>query len=100
MIVHKVADGLPKDKTYVLARYTGGNWRDHDDQSGVCWKVVKFQRGISVEEREALPECERKHVWRGCDEGFNNQKPYNWREFGPGTLAGQDVDMWAELPSN
>lgn len=77
MIVHRCCDNLPEDNTYVVAHYTGGNWIDSKDQRGCEWKVVKF---------------------RECAPGFNNLLPYEWIEFGPGKLFGQDVDLWFELP--
>jgi hypothetical protein len=75
-----VEDRLPRDNTYVLARYTGVKRRDKDDEEGCVWKVVKFVR-----------------LHPGFDRG-NNQRDYEWREFGSGKLFGQDVDIWCELP--
>lgn len=93
-----VKDRLPPDRTYVLAHYTGGNWYSKDHQEGCEWKVVKFIQGISKAEREAMPECPRKHTQHGEDEQGNNRRPYCWDEFGPGKLFGQDVDFWCHLP--
>lgn len=92
---------LPKNNTYVLARYTGGNWTDNDHQSGVVWKVVKFVKGITEAEREALPSgSSRKRSYHSEDVQGNNLVPYCWREFGPGKLFGQDVDFWMDLPKD
>ena len=96
--MHLTTDKLPKNNTYVVARYTGGNWRDSDDQEGCVWKVVKFVRGISKEEREALPDTDsRKRIYITGDTFGNNTVPYCWKEFGPGEIFGQDVDYWTEL---
>lgn len=93
-----VNDSLPADKTYVLARYTGGNWHDSDHQSGCVWQVVKFVRGLSLKERQSMPDCTRKRRWHSEDEGMNNERPYCWDSFGPGCLFGQAVDCWLPLP--
>jgi len=99
MEVYNAKDRLPEDNTYVVARYTGGNWSDSDDQNGVNWKVVKFVRGLSKSERDALPDSDqRKRVYSGADEGGNNFLPYQWKEFGPGSFFGQEVDYWMMLP--
>jgi hypothetical protein len=95
-----VKSSLPPNNTYVLARYNRGNWIDSTHQSGVVWKVVKFVRGISAAEREAMPECERKHHYHREDEWSNNLRPYRWIEFGPGQLFGQEVDFWLPLPDD
>lgn len=68
----------PPANTYVLARYVGGNWHDADDQAGCVWKVVKFMHSI--------------------DASGDNQRPYQWREFGPGIWFGQDFDLWCDIP--
>jgi hypothetical protein len=95
-----VKDSLPSNNTYVLARYTGGNWLDSTHQSGVVWKVVKFVRGISKAKREAMLDCERKRQYHSEDEWGNNLRPYVWKEWGPGRLFGQDVDFWMPLPED
>ena len=89
---------LPNNNTYVLAHWTGKNWHDGDDPEGCNWKVVKFIRGISEQERDSMTECERKHTWKSGDVGHNNQLPYVWKEFGPGCWFGQEVDYWKPLP--
>lgn len=93
-----VNDRLPKDKTYVLVHVNRDNWIDRDDPKNVCFKVMKFVRGISKEERDTMPDCERKRWIRPEDEYGNNLKPYYWREFGPGSEFGQNVDYWMDLP--
>ena len=90
---------LPKNDTYVLAHYIGGNWSDSADQEGCEWKVVKFIRGLTQIERAALSDTDpRKREHHFGDEGYNNQTAYGWKEFGPGSFFGQDVDMWMHLP--
>ena len=95
-----VKDSLPPDNTYVLARYTGGNWLDQHHQSGCVWKVVKFVRGLSKADREEMPMCDRKRQYHSEDEWSNNLRPYVWKEFGPGSLFGQEVDFWLPLPDD
>lgn len=92
-LIISVLDSLPPNNTFVLVHYCGGNWKDKDDQEGSEWTLKKFCRGISKEERSKLPECKRKHTWKPTDEGFNNERPYQW-----GNLFGQDVDYWCHLP--
>lgn len=90
---------IPNNNEYVVARYTGGNWHDSDDQEGCVWKVVKFIRGLSDDERAALPDSNPKKKKYGKeDEHGNNLKPYCWQEFGPGCIFGQDIDLWFRLP--
>ena len=71
-----VKDRLPKDKTYVLVYYNGGNWGDPDGDPN--FKIAKFEMG------------------RGpC---VNNERDYLWKTFGALQLWGQDVDFWMPLP--
>ena len=95
--MNSVKDKLPENNTYVLVHYTGGNWRDRHDQAGCEWTVAKFVRGISLEERKAMPVCDRKKTYRTGDEWQNNHLPFAWDEHGPMTLFGQDVDYWAPI---
>ena len=74
-----VAVRQPPANTYVLARYSRGNWHDGDDQAGCVWKVVKF-------------------IPASSDADGGNAQPYQWREFGPGIWFGQDFDLWCDLP--
>lgn len=53
---------------------------------------------ISVKERDAMSECERKNSWESADEGFNNEVAYNWETFGPSSYFGQEVTHWARIP--
>jgi hypothetical protein len=92
-----VEDKLPKNKTYVLAHYSGRNWGDKDE--GQFWVVARFTRGISIEERKNLFDTDsRKNIYKSEDEHFNNRKPYEWQTFGALSLFGQDVDYWMPLP--
>lgn len=92
---------LPEDGQYVLAHVTKDNWRDSDDPEGNRYfVVVKFVKGVSEEEREAMPvEYPLKRMYTAADVFGNNQVPYNWQEFGPSSYFGQEVDFWFELPT-
>jgi hypothetical protein len=94
----RIEDKSPTNKTYVLVRYTGGNWHDPDHQEGCVWKVAKFISGISKDERRLMSDCDRKKTYKRGDEHANNKRPYEFEEFGPGALFGQDVDYWMPLP--
>lgn len=76
-------DELPNNNEYVVARYTGGNWHDADDQEGCIWKVVKFKKLNRLSQN---------------NEHSDNIESYCWVEFGPGRISGQDVDLWFRLP--
>jgi hypothetical protein len=41
-----------------------------------------------------------KIIYEYEDEDGNNEKPYCFREFGPGSFFGQEVDAWCELPTD
>ena len=93
-----VKDRLPDNNTYVLIHCDVDNWFDSDDQRGVKFRVAKFVRGLSVAEREKLPDNHsRKKTIKGSDEHGNNLLPYCWYQFGPGSLFGQDVDYWMPI---
>ena len=121
----RVEDRLPENNEYVLIHLTITNWGDGDDPEGKrFWRVAKFIRGISEDEREAMKqgqiddqsetgltcptppgewvshESRRSNVYKRGDEHGNNLVPYCWDEFGPSNHFGQDVDVWCELPSN
>jgi hypothetical protein len=97
MQIISTEDALPKDRTYVLIHLSDPPWSDGDDTVGLKWTVAKFVRGITMEERaNILPP--RSTSYQGCDVHGNNLKPYCWREFGPSTHFGQEVDYWCELP--
>jgi hypothetical protein len=89
----------PNNNQYVLVHLIKDNWGDDDDPDGNRYfKVVKFIRGISTEERDKLLDSDqRKVTYRSGDEGGNNKVPYTWNEFGPGSYFGQEVDYWMEL---
>jgi hypothetical protein len=91
---------LPVANQYVLAHLTTGNRGDRSDPAGNrYWVVVKFLKGLSVDDRAVLPEGEEKRTYSSEDQAFNNHCPYCWGSFGPATYFGQDVDVWCELPS-
>ena len=90
-------DALDRQKAYTLdalkARQCAMTFE------GAVWVVVQFRRGLSLLERGNLPlDDERKTSYRGCDQHGNDQRPYNWTPFGPGSYFGQEVDCWKELP--
>ncbi len=93
-------DRLPKDGQYVLAYFPDMPWDDPDAKNNHHkMVVVKFERGISVKEREALPDSdERKRMYTSADEDGNNEVPYFWDSFGPGSFFGQEAECWYELP--
>ena len=93
-------DRLPEDGQRVLGYYEGGNWIDNDSSEGSQnIIVVEFIRGITNEERALLLDTDdRKKTWQGGDEGFNNQLPYYWDQWGPGSQFGQDIKWWSPLP--
>jgi len=97
-----VKDRLPRDKQYVLVHLTLNNWGDSDDPEGDrYYTVVKFVKGLSEEDRKKLPHDDpNKYLFKGADVFGNNQVPYYWREFGPGSYFGQEVDFWFELPKS
>ena len=100
MNIKSISKGeFPKNKTYVLIHVPTRPWGDSDDEVGKFWKVAKFIRGISEEERTALPFTDaRRNNYRGSDVHGNNLVPYKWDEFGPGSYFGQEVENWCELP--
>jgi len=104
---------LPKNNTYVLAHIIDRPWGDSDDQESIFYKVLKFEKGISQKERELMKqgkidcpmikwqdetESPRWKVQTGADEEGNNEKPYHWTEFGPGSYFGQEIDYWMDIP--
>lgn len=118
-----VKDRLPEPNSYVLIHLTKDNWHDKDDPAGKrYWRVAKFIRGISEQDRERMRAGEiedgeeigmifqtppgiwkeiksrRSSVYKSEDEHGNNAVPYCWDEFGLSKHFGQEVDYWCELP--
>ena len=95
---------MPPANRYILIYVPGSPWSDRDDMYGVFWKVAKCIYGISMAERKALAKSDnpedrnRAKCYHSEDEQGNNPKPYRFKEFGPGSFSGQEVDMWCELP--
>ena len=95
---------MPPANQYVLIFVPDSPWIDSADQYGAFWKVAKCVYGISAEDRKKLAEsdnpADRKRAKIICseDEHGNNEKPYYFDEFGPGSFFGQEVDLWCELP--
>lgn len=95
----KCSDQLPPDNTYVLVHYAGKNYRDSHHQFGCECRVMKFVRGLSVEQRKKLPKNHHdKNAYSFADEWGNNKNAYAWEEFGPSKYYSQDVDYWMPLP--
>jgi hypothetical protein len=62
-------------------------------------RIAQFEKGISLAERNALPnDSERAKKWSGADEHNNNKKPYRWN-IHPGSYFGQDVTHWLPIPA-
>lgn len=92
-----VDDYLPEPNQYVLAIYNGNNWIDEHDMQRCKCVVVKFKKGLSIKERNAMPQCDRKRTYFEEDEFGNNIKPYCWRTFGSLCLFGQEVIYWKPI---
>ena len=124
MSFYSTKEKLPDDGAYVLIYLTKSNWSDYDDEDGKrYWRVAKFTRGISEEERHQMRngnipdeivigyscptppgklvkhESKRSSIYESCDVHGNNLVPYSWKEFGPSNYFGQEVDIWAPLPA-
>lgn len=101
MNIIKRADRLPKDKQYVLAFLPDKPWFDSDAPDNEHkWVVVKFVKGLSMDEREKLPNTDKRKIeYTGADQEGNNLEPYCWHTFGPSSFFGQDVELWCELPT-
>lgn len=95
-----INDRLPNDNQYVLVHLTNDNWLDDDDPEGNRYfKVAKFIKGLSQQDRDELPEGHpRKNSYHMEDVSGNNQVPYCWSSFGMDVYFGQEVDFWFELP--
>jgi Protein of unknown function (DUF551) len=102
-------DSLPPEGKYVLARHSLGTWQSASDQENVNCVVVKMEKGISEKTRAAMDRGEienpnycgtkRSRVYCSGDEHGNNEVPYVWKEFGPGSFFGQDITHWMLLPA-
>lgn len=116
------ADKLPEDRQYVLGFHNRTTWHDRDDQQHVNFVVVKFKKGLSIEDREKMKNngidnpiqigyrfpsdlphpiidyTPRSNTYCSEDECGNNKKPYNWQPFGPGSFDGQEIEWWMPLP--
>jgi hypothetical protein len=92
-----VDDGLPEDGQAVLVRYNRDNWlRTHTLADGSTRLNWRWQAAIFVRGRTA-DECAAMNLYRGQDQWGNNRVPYQWEQFGPGDLFGQDVSHWAAI---
>lgn len=94
-----VKERLPEAGVYVGVRLRDRPWHDSTDQDGVFTQVAKLVRGISEDERRALPDCDRKILYKFGDEYGNNAASYAWNEWGPGSYFGQEVTHWFALPA-
>jgi len=120
MLFFKAKDVLPNDGEYVLIHVTKTNWGDTSGKQ--YWKVARFVRGISEEDRAKMKggeiqddieigwicptppgdwikrESKRSSIYKQGDVHGNNLVPYAWDAFGPGSYFGQEVDIWARIP--
>lgn len=92
-------DDLPEDGEWVLAEFPDLPWGVNDDNE---WRhkcvVVKFMRGITPAEREAMDDGnERKRSICPCDVHGNNEVPYCWDAFGPHSFFGQEAARWMRI---
>ena len=90
-------EALPQNGQAVLVRYAADNWlRDHTLADGQKRKHWRWQAAQFIRGRSAA-NARRMGVYRMQDEFGNNQRPYCWDEFGPGSLFGQNVTHWAAI---
>lgn len=77
MEIRRISNGeMPPANKYVLVFVPGRPWCDSTDPNGVFWRVAKL---IYAE-----------------NDFF--RKPYYFKEWGPGDLRAEEVDIWCELP--
>lgn len=89
---------LPEEGKYVLARYNGENWIDSDDPDNLNCVVVKLEKGISEEERQRLPDDDkRKKIYKAGDQYGNNLLPYRWITFGPSRFFSTQISYWQPI---
>lgn len=94
-----VAENPPRDGQYVLVKLLKDNWIA-DDKGDHYFKVVQFVRGLSLAEREALPDTDRaKYSFCSADVHGNNLRPYCWDTFGPSCYFGQEATHYWDLPT-
>lgn len=103
MELKRISKGeMPPANKYVLIYCGSRPWIDSDDDPK--WKVAKCVYGISMEQREELEKSDslvdrfRAGYIYPEDEWGNNLAPYRFKEFGPDSFFGQEVDIWCELP--
>lgn len=90
---------LPQEGKYVLGRHNRGTWVDNTDQENVNCVVVKMMRGISLKERDALPDGHpRKMLYTRDDEHGNNLVPYSFHQFSLDHFFGQSITHWMPIP--
>lgn len=93
-------DRLPEPGKYVLARHDRGTWVDDTDQENVNCVVVKLKFGISISQRDALPDYDqRKNRYTADDEHGNNLVPYSFHGFDSDDFSGQSITHWMPIPS-
>jgi len=93
-----VDDRLPEEGKYVIAKHNRGTWSDSEDQENVNTVVVKLRKGLSMEDREKMDDCNRKLTYRCDDEHGNNLVPYSWHQFGSDHFFGQSITQWMYIP--
>lgn len=88
---------FPLDGQYVLGYVKKDNWLSCQNNNHY-WKVVKFERGITADERASLKDCDpRKFIFESGDEHSNNKVGWHWKEFGQGSYFGQEISIWYPL---
>jgi len=103
---NKTEDKLPEEGKYVIAKHNRGTWCS--DDPNVNTVVVCLRKGITEEERAKMKSGEiedpyyngatRSKYYTGADEHGNNQRGYNWEQFGPDSFLGQTITHWMEIP--
>ena len=92
---------LPNHGEYVLAYFPSRPWRDPDAKKEEHkWVVVKFMKGLSIKERNDLPDLDRrKTLYLPMDQDANNLLPYTWDQFGTSKFFGHEASCWCYLPT-
>lgn len=92
-------DKLPNNDEWVLAYFKNRPWVVSNTEQHK-WVVVRFQAGLSVQDRKNLKDSDpRKKRYSFGDEDGNNEVPYEWEAFGPGSFFGQEATCWCYLPT-
>lgn len=104
-----VEDELPEEGKIVIGLYCVGNWIDEDNPETVNHVHVALKRGISLEERAALPDdvgeeykghfYPRNKSWSGADQHDEKDKPYQWVGYNiPMNFKPNQISHWCPIP--